>query len=58
MCLVVSNNCLVVSRTGQSLIFSEIAFVMFVFITSIKGTPLMRGRGHFFKRPKCYFNLH
>ena len=31
---------------------------IFVHVTSIEGTPLFRGNGHFFKVPKPGFNLH
>ena len=32
--------------------------IIFVFITSIDGTPLFMGNGHYFWLPKPRFNLH
>ena len=32
--------------------------IIYVFITSFEGTPLFRGKGHFFGVPKPVFNLH
>ena len=32
--------------------------IIFVFVTSFEGTPLFRGKGHFFKVPTPRFNLH
>ena len=32
--------------------------LIFAFITSIEGTPLFRGKGHFFRVPIPEFNLH
>ena len=32
--------------------------LIFVFVTSIEGTPLFRGKGHVFWVPKLGFNLH
>ena len=32
--------------------------LIFVFVTSVEGTPLFRGKGHLFCVPKHRFNLH
>ena len=32
--------------------------IIFVFVTSFEGTPLFRGKGHFFKVATPRFNLH
>ena len=32
--------------------------IIFVFVTSFEGTPLFRGKGHFFKVPTPRSNLH
>ena len=54
--------------TGQSLLQNQFrghkiwsrkkVHIIFVFVSFIEGTPLLRGKGHFFWVPKPRFNLH
>ena len=43
---------------GQKIWPWENSHIIFVFVTSIEGTPLFRGWGHFFWVPKPEFYLH
>ena len=43
---------------GRKLRSRKNVHMIFVFVTSIEGTPLFRGKGHLFWVPKLGFNLH
>ena len=43
---------------GHKIWSRENVHLIFVFVTSIEGTPLFRGKGHLFWVPKLGFNLH
>ena len=36
----------------------HVPYITFLFVTSIEGTSLFRGKGHFFWVPKPDINLH
>ena len=44
--------------SGNKIWSRKTVHTTFVFVTSIEGTPLFRGKGHFLRVPKPGFNLH